>query len=316
LLLAGLAAAALVAHRVTGPLRRLAQGVEALAQGELGTQVRASTRGEIGELETAFNRMSARLAQLEAEKLAWRAREHLAELGDVARGLAHTLRNPLHTLGLVVEELASRGGAADGELVATARGQIRRIDRWMRSFLSIGAGPQAAPQVVDLGDLVRDVALEAVQQGARLELDCPPEPLPAPVVVPALRSALSNLLGNALEASPADGQVTIGLERVGAEARLRVADRGSGLPPEVRRRLYSPHVTTKASGSGMGLFLTKQLIEGLHGGRLEIADRPGGGTEARICLPLASAQAAGSRPGPGGAAPVHAAGQPAAGDGA
>ena len=286
LLLVGLVGSAVLSRRLTRPLRELADGAEALGHGDLGVQVPVSAAGEVGDLQRSFNRMSERLAELEAERDQWQRREHLAQLGDLSRGLAHTLRNPLHTLGLAVEELAEGEGNRK-DLVATSRTQIRRIDRWLRSFLALGAGESAAAEVVDLEELVRGVGLESVQQGSVVEVESDGGGLRVRVVPGAVRAALANLVENATEVSPAGESVVVGLERAGDEAVIRVVDRGPGLPEEVRQRLFSPHVTTKVGGSGMGLFLARQLIEGMHGGRLEIVDGDGGGTVAAVRLPLA-----------------------------
>lgn len=288
LLLTGLLAAGIFAHRMTQPLRRLSTAVDALGRGELGTQIDVTGHGEVADLQRAFNRMSIRLAELEAERDRWRAREHLAELGELSRGLGHTLRNPLNTLGLVVEELAARIDDGD-DLVSTARGQIRRIDGWLRSFLAVGAGQAAEPELLDLVDLASDVVLEAVQQGARIEVRTDDGPIRVRGVAAALRAALSNLVGNAVEASLPLGVVEVAVSREDGMGVIRIVDHGPGLPAEVRTRLFSPHVTTRTGGSGMGLFLARQLIEGAHGGRLELGDAPGGGTQAVARLPLAGA---------------------------
>jgi signal transduction histidine kinase len=286
LLVVGLVASAVLSRRLTRPLRELADGAEALGHGDLGVQVPVSAVGEVGDLQRSFNRMSERLAELEAEREQWRQREHLAQLGDLSRGLAHTLRNPLHTLGLAVEELAEGEGDRK-DLVATSRNQIRRIDRWLRSFLALGAGESAASEIVDLDEIVRGVALESVQQGSVVEVESDGGGHRAQVVPGAVRAAVANLVENATEVSPAGEAVVVGMERAGDEVVIRVVDRGPGLPEEVRRRLFSPHVTTKVGGAGMGLFLARQLIEGMHGGRLEIMDGDGGGTVAAVRLPLA-----------------------------
>ena len=285
LLLAGIGGAALLSHRVTRPLRALAHGVEAVGMGGFGTTVPESERGEIGELQRRFNTMSTRLAALEREKEAWTAREHLAELGALARGLAHTLRNPLNTLGLAVEELADRGGGEPSPLAATARHQIRRIDRWLLSFLALGSGRAAAPEAVDLVELVRSLALEMTQEGAAVAITAP-EPVTVRAVPGGLRAALLNLVENAVQASPEGAEVRVAVERSGGTARVTVTDRGAGVPAEVRARLFTPHVTTKAGGAGMGLFIARQLVESGHGGTLALADAPGGGTVAEVRLPL------------------------------
>jgi signal transduction histidine kinase len=291
LLLAGIGGAALLSHRVTRPLRALASGVEAVGMGGFGTTVPESERGEIGELQRRFNTMSTRLAALEREKEAWTAREHLAELGALARGLAHTLRNPLNTLGLAVEELAERGGGEPSPLAATARHQIRRIDRWLLSFLALGSGRAAAPEEVDLVELARSLALEMTQEGAAVAVSAA-GPVVVRAVPGALRAALLNLVENAVQASPAGAEVLVAVERSEGAARVTITDRGAGVPAEVRARLFTPHVTTKAGGAGMGLFIARQLVESGHGGSLALRDAPGGGTVAEVRLPLEPAPGA------------------------
>jgi signal transduction histidine kinase len=287
LLVVGLFASAVMSRRLTRPLRSLADGAEALGHGDLGIQVPVSATGEVGDLQRSFNRMSERLAELEAERGMWQEREHLAQLGDLSRGLAHTLRNPLHTLGLAVEELAAGKGERE-DLVATSRSQIRRIDRWLRSFLALGAEEVAEPEVTDLGALVRAVTLESVQQGADVQIEGGSDDLQVCVVPGAVRAALANLIENATEVSPEGKSVEVRISTENADAVVSIIDGGPGLPDAVRERLFSPHVTTKVGGSGMGLFLARQLVVGMHGGSLEIVDGTEGGTVATMRLPLLS----------------------------
>jgi len=285
LLVLGLIGAGVLANRVTRPLRGLADGAEAVGRGELGIQLPVTGAGEVGELQRSFNTMSARLAELESERDRWREREHLAQLGDLSRGLAHTVRNPLNTLGLAVEELASDAGDRD-DLVVTARSQIRRIDQWLRSFLALGAEDAAEPALEDLADITRAVVLEAVQQGRAVEIEHADDPVPVTVVGTAVRAALVNLLENASDVTPEGEKVSVEIRSCGEHGVVRITDRGPGLPDDVRKRLYEPHVTTKVGGSGMGLFLARQLVVGMHGGELGVEDHPDGGTIAIVKLPI------------------------------
>lgn len=287
LLMAGLFASALLASRMTRPLRSLAEGADLLGRGDLGIQVPESAPGEVGDLQRAFNRMSQRLRELEGERQVWQQREHLAQLGDLSRGLAHTLRNPLHTLGLAVEELAD-GDTSRRDLVETSRAQIRRIDRWLRSFLALGAEESVEPEEINLGDLVKGVILESVQQGANIRVEERDE-LSVRAVPGAVRAAIGNLVENAAQASPAGESIDVTMWRDGETAVVSIVDRGGGLPPEVKERMFSPHVTTKVGGAGMGLFLARQLIVGMHGGELELEDADGGGTAATVRLPIVGA---------------------------
>ena len=337
----GLVLAAALAHGVTAPLRQLSDAARRLGEGALGTRVPVAASGEVGEALTAFNRMSGRLEELDRRNRELSARKHLGEIGELSRGLAHTLRNPLNALGLSVEELAARGDgtAATGcarqrpELAESARRQIRRIDASLKSFLALASQSGGALAEVDLGELVEDVALEALQDSrgkARLELGSLAGLPRLRAVEPELRAVLQALVVNAIEAGPEGGRVTVrgsatrhsvgppsgrysvgplsgrysvgppsgrysvgppsGRHSVGPPSgrysvgppsgelnrwRLEIDDEGPGLPPQIRERLFTPHLSTKANGSGMGLFLAHRIATSRYRGSLELIDLEG-----------------------------------------
>jgi signal transduction histidine kinase len=280
----GLVGAALLAHRATRPLDALAAAARRVGSGELGVEVPVDRRDEVGQALAAFNSMSARLAELDRENRRLAESERLSELGEVARGLAHTLRNPLNALGLSIEELAAGGATGRAtELAESSRRQIRRIDGALRSFLALASAPAAEPDRVDLAALAREVALEALQDaGGRVRIEVVAE---APVVVAAVaaeaKAIVQALVVNACEASPPGGRVGVRVDRTAdGRARLRVEDEGPG----VRDRLFSPHVTTKPHGSGMGLFLARRLAAGRYGGEVSLTDRPAGGAAFEAVL--------------------------------
>lgn len=283
---AGLALAAVAAHRATAPLRELARAARAVGQGELGTLVVSRGSGEVSEAVEAFNRMSAQLGELEKRAKEADERRHLGELGEVGRGLAHALRNPLHAIGLSVEELAARQGD-DAEASAIAEGarrQIRRVDGSLRSFLALASAGAGSEEESDGASLVREVVLAAAQDArGRVRIDvAAPGPLPLRAVPAEVQAALQALVVNAVEASP-DGatvRVTAAAEGSGGMA-VTVEDDGPGLPAEVRSRLFTPHVTTKPAGSGMGLFLAHRIATGRYGGSLVLEEGSPRGTRAR-----------------------------------
>lgn len=285
LLALGLLAAFALARRIARPLRDLAAAAGEIGAGAFGQTVAVSGVAELRTTIETFNRMSVQLADLEAERERLRALANLSELGEVGRGLAHSLRNPLNTLGLAVDTLAQEDDpAAITDLRNRAREQIRRIDEALKGFLALGAGLAGASESIDIRELVEDLLLEASQRAdgrVRFALVLPPEPLRLKAQAQELRAALQALLVNALEASPDGGQVDIELRDVApGRAELRIADRGPGLPPQVRERLYTPHLSTKADGAGMGLFLARRILRERYDGQLELTDRDGGGTEA------------------------------------
>ncbi|HXT49720.1 MAG TPA: HAMP domain-containing sensor histidine kinase [Thermoanaerobaculia bacterium] len=279
-----------VTHRFTRPLHDLAAAARRVGGGELGVHAPAAP-GEVGEAVAAFNQMSERLAALDAETRQLRASEQLSELGEVGRGLAHSLRNPLNALGLALDQLAERATPEGAATADAARRQIRRIDGALRGFLALSAGDAAATEV-DLTAVARDVALEALQtrsnggDAARVEVVAPARPVHLRGVEAELRAALQALVVNAVEASPAGGLVvvTVGERDSVGVVTLAVDDQGPGLPASVRERLFTPHVTTKAAGAGMGLYLAHRLATTRYGGALVIADRPESGTRATLTL--------------------------------
>lgn len=287
----GLLASALIAQKVTAPLRNLRKAAQQLEHGELGVQIEGPSASEVGEAVQAFNRMSKQLRHLEDQARKLQEERHLAELSEVARGLAHALRNPLNTVGLAVEELGRRAAEpGTEELVATARIEISRIDTSLRSFLALSsAGREAATGPISMTALCRDVVLEALQNSRgriTIELDEPPgDEASIRAVSPEVRAAIQAVILNAVEATTDGGSVRVRLESDEKAVRVQVEDEGSGLPAEVREKLFQPHVTTKPNGCGMGLYLAERIISGRYGGRVTIADRDPCGTCAVIELP-------------------------------
>jgi signal transduction histidine kinase len=289
LLTLGLFAAALVAHRITRPLGQLTAAAERVGGGELGLAVPVERRDEIGAALRAFNTMSSHLATLDRENRRLTESEHLSELAEVARGLAHTLRNPLNALGLAVDELAEQGDSARArELGERSRRQIRRIDGSLRSFLALASAPAASPEPVELGALAREVALEALQDaGGRVKVEVDAAELLEIVAVGAeVKAIVQALVVNACEASPEGGRVVVRVTRDAATggAKVEIDDEGAGVAPAVAERLFAPHVTTKPNGSGMGLYLAQRLATHRYGGGVTLAPRPSHGTRATLTL--------------------------------
>lgn len=291
LLLAGLLAAAWLARRIAAPLRRLAEASERLGHGALEQRVAPSGPPEVRRSLEAFNRMAEDLVRLQAETEALRADRELAELGEIGRGLAHSLRNPLHTLGLGLDALAE-GRDRGQALAASGREQLSRIDQALRGFLALSASAGARAEEVELDEVIDDVVLEASQRAAgRLAIDRGRCGLCLPAVAAELRIVLHALLINALEASPDGARITLQACSEGDGVRIEIADRGAGVPQAVRERLFQPHVSSKPSGAGMGLYLAERLVRLRYRGSLALSDREGGGTLATLRLRPREAQA-------------------------
>lgn len=292
------AAAALLGRALSSPVERLAEGMARVGAGELARPLPESgtTPERADELELLvrqFNRMSAELlAQRERLKVS----EGLAAWQSVARGLAHELKNPLTAMKLALARLgrlAEQAPAAEGaagrlrEATGLLADEIDVLLRMTEGFSQFAKLPAPEPRPLDLGLLVRE-ACALWRPGAPVELVCEAPALETVGDPDQLRRLVGNLVKNAVEAStPGGGAIEVALAAEGARATLWVRDRGAGIPrplegAETLRALGS----TKPHGSGLGLPIAHKIAHD-HGGRLVLAPRAGGGTEARVELPLA-----------------------------
>lgn len=286
LLLMGIIGASLIARRLTRPLQALAQGAEALGRGQRAVQVASAGPPELRASIEAFNRMSADLARHEAEAGARREQRALAELGEIGRGLAHSLRNPLHALGLSLEALASRSNAQDAAgLAAAGREQLANIDQALRGFLALASAEGVRAERLPLGEVIDDVLLEARQRCAtEVTLERALQPVQIRAVRAELRILVHTLVMNAIEAAPAGSRVRVACRVEGAGACIEVEDEGAGVPEALRARLFAPHVSSKPTGAGMGLYLSQRLVRQRYAGDIELQPRQPRGTRAVLHL--------------------------------
>lgn len=235
--------------------------------------------------------------------------QRMAAWGDVARRIAHEIKNPLTPIQLSAERIRRKFGGKVGEgaealdqmtgVIIRQTADLRRI---VDEFSKFARMPEPETALQDLSDLVRDAVLlqQTGQPDVTIAMDVPDEPAMAQVDSTMLSQALTNLIKNAGEAietlrcegAPEDHlpRIEVRLEKSGDTARITVADNGIGLP-EDRARLFEPYVTTRSEGTGLGLPIVKKIIEE-HGGSLTLENAPvfdgqtHHGAMAVITLPL------------------------------
>ena len=290
LLSAGLAA------RFTRPVRRLDAGIRRLSEGDLEVQVEAGGRDEIGRLARAFNEMARRLRAGRERELEMRRREKLSSLGRMAAGVAHDVRNPLHSINLTLQNLqetarpteAGRGGDFDRS-VAIIRAEIHRLDQLVESFLRFARSDRAARIPVDLAGLATETARlvekEAERRGIRIEVRREGKPGIVEGDVESIRSSVLNLVLNSFEAMPHGGTLTLSVRGGEAETRLEVADTGRGIPEEDQEKVFEFAYTTREDGHGLGLAMVHQAVVEDHGGSVSLQSRPGEGTRVLLAFP-------------------------------
>jgi signal transduction histidine kinase len=212
--------------------------------------------------------------------------ERLSALGEMAARIAHEVRNPLVSIGaaaqVVAEELPAESPLASE--VTAIRREVRRLDGIVSDFLRFARPRHADLRAVDLGEVVRQ-SVELVRRKAtgelRVQLDTP---LVARCDPDGIKQVLLNVLLNAVEAAPSE-PVECEARRLGDQVVLTVADRGPGVPDSARRRVFDPFFSTKSRGTGLGLAVSKQIVDE-HQGRIRLLGRRGGGTRVVIELPV------------------------------
>jgi signal transduction histidine kinase len=223
-------------------------------------------------------------------------RDKLSALGRLAAGVAHDVRNPLHSIGLTLSHLDDTGRPVNPERAAEfdrsvtmIRGEIRRLDQLVVNFLRFANGDRRERKTVDLRALVEDTAQlirkEAQWRGIELVLDL--EDVPEVLVdVEAIRSSLLNLVLNSCEAMPKGGRLDIVLRDEHGEVALEVGDTGRGIPADQHEKVFDFGYSTREGGSGLGLVMVHQCVVEDHHGHVTLESEEGHGTRVRIVLPV------------------------------
>jgi PAS domain S-box-containing protein len=216
--------------------------------------------------------------------------EGLARLGAMAAVVAHEVRNPLAAARGALQVIGPRVTAeGDRRILGDVAERLSRLDGLVEDILLYARPRPLVLAETDLVDLARRALAELRSDpqatGLELALERPAARCRSRVDAAALQRALLNLLRNAAQATGGRGRIEVAVERAGNSCRLRVRDRGPGIPEDVRGRIFEPFFTTKHKGSGLGLATARRTVE-LHDGFLQLLPAPGGGTDAVIDLPL------------------------------
>jgi len=283
------------AARFTRPVEDLAAAAREVAAGNLGVRVDVTSRDEMGDLAEAFNRMTQDL-QEQKERLI--QSERVAAWRELARRLAHELKNPLFPLQLTVENLVKAREQSPEifeeifrESSATLLAEIGNLKQIISRFSEFSKMPQPHLQPVIINDVVQGVSklfqaqLESRDGGAivcKMDLAASREPVAADAEL--LHRALSNLVLNAMDAMPHGGTLTLRTRDASDRVRIEIADTGVGLTREECDRLFTPYYTSKQHGTGLGLAIVQSVISD-HGGTIGVQSQPERGTTFVVELP-------------------------------
>lgn len=292
----GIAIAVFLSFRYTEPIHSIVGAAKRVAGGDFDVTLPVDRRDEIGELTESFNFMVERLRENRRIEERLREAEHLSAVGQLSRSIAHEIRNPLNFISLSIDHIRARyrpapaGQALAFEgLIGGIKEEIYRLDKLVNDFLDYGRPLKLSIQRVSVERMLRDVVEiirpKAAAENVRLaeeygflpEIGADPE---------LLKTCVLNVVGNAFQAMPGGGTLTIRTGREDGRLTLSVLDTGQGVPRENIPRVFEPFFTTRSNGLGLGLATTKRIVEE-HGGRIDFHSYEGTGSEVVISLPFA-----------------------------
>jgi signal transduction histidine kinase len=298
-ILIGAAIGYVMAERIGDPVNRLTRATQRIARGELDARITTTSSDELRRLVEAFNSMAA---ELERQRGQLERTHRLEAWAEMARQVAHEIKNPLTPIQLSAEHLrrvhGDRGRPLTpvlDECIDSILTQVRLLRQIAGEFSSFASSPVPRPTRTSVRELVEEV-VQPYRSGlaGRVEivLDVPDD-LPALVIDRTLIGrALTNMVENALHAMPADGRLTVTgrASEVGGSrfVTISLADTGIGMDREALERLFEPYFSTKAVGTGLGLAIAKRNVE-LNGGTIGVESQKGRGTTVTVTLPVAPA---------------------------
>ncbi len=276
-----------IGFRVTHPLDELVKGTRELAQDNLDYRIPPGRDDEIGLLIGSFNRMAEDLTQnrkqrIEAEKIAaWR---------EIARRLAHEIKNPLTPIQLTVQQIRDKYTGNDPayrklvqDCTEIVTEEVESLRKLVQEFADFARMPSLSLGRHSLNGVITDIVRLYPEAGIALELT--PEIHELDLDSEQMRRVLINLIENGLEATGEQGRIVIQTENQPNAVKLLVVDSGPGVPERDRERIFQPRVSSKQSGMGMGLAVVRSIIES-HGGQIVAASAPEGGAQFEITLPI------------------------------
>lgn len=286
-------AAVVLSRRIASPVRALATGADRVAGGDLEAAVAVPDLRELADLARAFNSMTTELRDTRSRLL---QAERVAAWREMARRLAHELKNPLFPIQVSIETLRrALEAGGDGQAFArlfressdTILEELASLRRIIDEFSAFARMPRPRLTPTDVNAVVRQVVSLYEARSAPVVIETAlAEDLPlVPGDAELLGRALGNLVANALDAINGPGTLRLSTQVVAGGVRIDVSDTGPGLSGEQRDRLFTPYFTTKKGGTGLGLAIVQGIVSD-HGGRIEVESEPGRGTTFTLRLPL------------------------------
>src|SRR5213596_3215701 len=234
-------------------------------------------RQALRELAAALE--AARERELEAERL--------RAFREVARRVAHEIKNPLTSMRIAVDQMRRTVGPLDGRTetaIQVLEAETDRLERLAKEFAEFGRLPEGPQSEIDVVELLAELGRSGVPEGVRVNIDANGGPRTLLGHYEPLRRAFANLYRNAAEAMKGRGAIDVNVTGDRSGLAVTIADHGPGIPAELRQRVFEPYFTTKDDGTGLGLALVRVTLEA-HRGTISVSETPGGGATFAIVFP-------------------------------
>jgi signal transduction histidine kinase len=289
--------AVVIGWRFTKPIEELAGAAHRVASGDLDFRVGINRRDEVGQLATTFNEMIAGLkTKLELEERLSLS-ERAAVIGRLTQAIAHEIRNPLNVINLSVDQVRAKYAPEDEarakqftRLLSSVKDEIARLRNMVNDVLNFGRPAHLSVEKININDLMEEtvqlVRPQAEEQGVEITFERDGGPAEVMGDPERLKSCLSNITINALQAMPAGGMLLVRVHSPDGKVEVTVSDTGLGISPESINKVFEPYFSTKKSGFGLGLAVTKKIVEEHHGS-IEVRSQVNRGTTFTMKFPVA-----------------------------
>ncbi|WP_444998360.1 HAMP domain-containing sensor histidine kinase [Aliikangiella sp. IMCC44359] len=291
LLFIGVSLAVYFTSKIASPLKKLQSASISLGEGKLGVQIKKDNQWHSNEIDStidSFNLMSQKIKQLQKQNEVLQNKAHLAELAEIARGLAHTIRNPLNTLNLALDQIESSQHTYErSKLNKLAKQQVNRIDKWIRSLIEVMNNDTDLIKPANIRllliSVIDDLKLSS-NQGINIVFNHNESNIEILAIKSELKSILQSIIGNALEASPAEGCIQVFLSQEQQGVEVKIIDQGPGFSDNILEHLFSPHNTDKTYGAGMGLYLAHRIISHKYHGSISVKNNSNRGSSVTLII--------------------------------
>lgn len=292
----GIVVTYIISLRYTKPINTLTEAAKKVAQGDFKYRLNINRKDEIGKIAESFNFMIQKLQENQILHERLREAEHLSAIGQLSRTIAHEVRNPLNFINLsidhLIEKLQKQELDSDNyiKLLENMKQEIYRVNNLITEYLEYTRPLKLNKKLASIIEIIEDVVslveATASKYGINIYKDYDVD-FTLNLDVDLIKSCFLNIITNALYAMKDSDMKNLFIKTELSEDNLliKISDTGSGVPEEYIDKIFEPFFSTKKGGLGLGLPLSKRVIEE-HGGKIEFSSRQGNGSEVKIYIPV------------------------------